>query len=43
MDAFLRQILDEARSRRHDLVTNYTVDDLRVALGFEEPKNDGKK
>ncbi len=40
---FLRQILDEARSRRHDLVTNYTVDDLRVALGFEEPRDDGKK
>ena len=31
---FLRQILDEARSKRHDMVTHYTVDDLRVALGF---------
>jgi len=34
---FLRQILDEARSKRHDLVTHYTVDDLRVALGFQKP------
>ncbi len=31
---FLRQILDEARSKRHDMITHYTVDDLRVALGF---------
>jgi multidrug efflux pump subunit AcrB len=38
--AFLRRILDEARSKRHDLVTHYTVDDLRVALGFEKPKTD---
>jgi hypothetical protein len=34
---FLRHILDEARSKRHDLVTHYTVDDLRVALGFQKP------
>jgi multidrug efflux pump subunit AcrB len=34
---FLRHILDEARARRHDLVTHYTVDDLRVALGFQKP------
>ena len=27
--AFLRRILDEARSKRHDMVTHYTVDDLR--------------
>jgi len=32
--AFLREILDEARSNRHDMITHYTVDDLRVALGF---------
>src|SRR5262249_12118220 len=38
--AFLRRILDEARAKRHDLVTHYTVDDLRVALGFEKPKSD---
>jgi multidrug efflux pump subunit AcrB len=31
---FLRRILDEARSRRHEMVTHYTVDDLRTALGF---------
>jgi multidrug efflux pump subunit AcrB len=36
---FLRRILDEARERRHDMITHYTVDDLRVALGFEQPKN----
>ena len=35
--AFLRSILDEARSKRHDMVTHYTVDDLRVALGFAKP------
>jgi len=34
---FLRRILDEARSKRHDMVTHYTVDDLRVALGFAKP------
>jgi hypothetical protein len=34
---FLRHILDEARSKRRDLVTHYTVDDLRVALGFQKP------
>ena len=38
--AFLRRILDEARSKRHDMVTHYTVDDLRVALGFAKPKSD---
>ncbi|WP_165074370.1 efflux RND transporter permease subunit [Paludisphaera rhizosphaerae] len=32
--AFLRRILDEARAKRHDMVTHYTVDDLRAALGF---------
>jgi multidrug efflux pump subunit AcrB len=36
--AFLRHILDEAREKRHDMVTHYTVDDLRVALGFEKPR-----
>jgi len=36
--AFLRRILDEARARRHDMITHYTVNDLRVALGFEDPK-----
>ncbi len=35
---FLRRILDEARMKRHDMITHYTIDDLRVALGFEEPK-----
>jgi hypothetical protein len=39
---FLRQILDEARSKRRDMVTHYTIDDLRVALGFERPKSDGE-
>ncbi len=34
---FLRKILDEARSHRRDMSTHYTVDDLRVALGFEKP------
>ncbi len=38
--AFLRRILDEARSKRHDMVTHYTVDDLRVALGFAKPGSD---
>ncbi len=37
---FLRHILDEARSKRHDLVTHYTVDDLRVALGFQKPPDE---
>jgi hypothetical protein len=32
--AFLRRILDEARAKRRDMVTHYTVDDLRAALGF---------
>jgi hypothetical protein len=32
--AFMKQILDEARSRRHDMTTHYTVDDLLMALGF---------
>ncbi len=31
---FLRRILDEARAKRHDMVTHYTVDDLLDALGF---------
>jgi multidrug efflux pump subunit AcrB len=35
---FMKQILDEARSRRHDMVTHYTVDDLLFALGFAKPK-----
>jgi multidrug efflux pump subunit AcrB len=39
--AFLRRILDEARLRRNDMVTHYTVDDLRVALGFEKPNSGG--
>jgi len=38
---FLRQILDEARAKRHDMVTHYTIDDLRVALGFARPRSDG--
>jgi multidrug efflux pump subunit AcrB len=41
---FLRQILDEARAKRNDMVTHYTVDDLRIALGFEKrpsAKGDG--
>jgi multidrug efflux pump subunit AcrB len=38
--AFLRRILDEARSKRHDMVTHYTEDDLRVALGFAKPGSD---
>jgi multidrug efflux pump subunit AcrB len=37
---FLKELLDEARSRRSDLVTHYTVDDLRVALGFEKQPHD---
>jgi hypothetical protein len=37
---FLRQILDEARSKRHDMVTHYTVDDLRNALGFAKGAHD---
>ena len=36
---FLRRILDEAREKRHDMITHYTVDDLRVALGFEKPRS----
>ena len=32
--AFMRRILDEARMKRHDMITHYTVDDLLVALGF---------
>jgi hypothetical protein len=39
---FLRQILDEARSKRHDMVTHYTVDDLRNALGFAKGTQDGE-
>ncbi len=35
---FLRRILDEARSKRHEMVTHYTVDDLRVALGFAKTR-----
>jgi hypothetical protein len=38
--AFLRRILDEARSKRHDMVTHYTIDHLRVALGFEKPRSE---
>ena len=37
---FLRQILDEARAKRHDMVTHYTVDDLLVALGFAKAETD---
>jgi hypothetical protein len=37
---FLRRILDEARSKRRDMVTHYTADDLRVALGFARPRAD---
>jgi hypothetical protein len=37
---FLRRILDEARSKRRDMVTHYTVDDLRTALGFAKPESD---
>ena len=39
--AFLRRILDEARSKRHDMITHYTIDDLRVALGFAKPRSAG--
>jgi multidrug efflux pump subunit AcrB len=38
--AFLRRILDEAREKRHDMVTHYTIDDLRVALGFAKVDGD---
>ena len=37
---FLRRILEEARAKRHDMVTHYTIDDLRIALGFSEPRTD---
>jgi multidrug efflux pump subunit AcrB len=37
---FLRKILDEARSKRHDMVTHYTIGDLRVALGFAKSRSD---
>jgi multidrug efflux pump subunit AcrB len=37
---FLKRILDEARSKRQDMVTPYTVDDLRIALGLEKPGSD---
>jgi len=39
--AFLRRILDEAREKRHDMVTHYTIDDLRVALGFAKVDGEG--
>ena len=32
---FLRDILNDARSKRKEMVTHYTIDDLRAALGFE--------
>ncbi len=38
--AFLRRIMDEARSKRNDMVTHYTVDDLRAALGFAKSRSD---
>ncbi len=41
--SFLRDILEESRSRRHDMTTHYTVDDLRNALGFEAQGPDGPK
>ena len=31
---FLRSILHEIRSKRHDMVTHHTVDDLLDTLGF---------
>ena len=31
---FLRSILHETRSKRHDMVTHYNVDDLLGTLGF---------
>jgi hypothetical protein len=38
---FLRSILQEIRSKRHDMVTHHNVDDLRVTLGFaREGKSD---
>ena len=37
---FLKRILDEARSRRSDMTTHYTTDDLLVALGFAKPKGE---
>jgi multidrug efflux pump subunit AcrB len=39
---FLRGILDDARSKRDDMVTHYTVDDLRTALGFESIPDNGE-
>jgi hypothetical protein len=39
---FLREILDDARSKRDDMVTHYTVDDLRAALGFESSAGNGQ-
>jgi len=39
--SFLRRILDEARAKRRDMITHYTVDDLRTALGFsQDPEAD---
>ena len=37
---FLKRILDEAKSRRSDMTTHYTTDDLLVALGFAKPGRD---
>jgi multidrug efflux pump subunit AcrB len=37
---FLREILDEARSKRDPMLAHYTVDDLREALGFAAPESD---
>ena len=39
--AFLGRILNQARRhRRHDMTTNFTVEDLLVALGFSSPSSD---
>ena len=35
--------MDEARSKRLDMVTHYTVDDLRVALGFAKSRSDDEQ
>ncbi len=37
---FLKRILDDAKSRRHDMTTHYTTDDLLLALGFAKPKGE---
>ncbi len=36
---FLRSILHEIRSKRHDMLTHHTVDDLIKTLGFGEDRS----